>query len=29
MYDAFGIVNSSARDVWVEGMQEYRPIGAF
>ncbi len=29
MYDAFGIVNSSSKNIWVEGMQDYRPIGAF
>lgn len=29
MYDAFGIVNSSSKNIWVEGLQEYRPIGAF
>ncbi|MDO5135002.1 MAG: glucose-1-phosphate adenylyltransferase subunit GlgD [Eubacteriales bacterium] len=29
MYRAFGIVTSSPRDVWVEGMQKHRPIGAF
>lgn len=29
MYDAFGIINSSGRHVWVEGLQEYRPISAF
>ncbi len=26
---AFGIINSSASNIKVEGMQEYRPIGAF
>ncbi len=29
MYKAFGIVNSSGRHIWVEGMQSYRPISAF
>ena len=29
MYDAFGIVNSASRNIYVEGMQDYRPIGAF
>ncbi|HBA63323.1 MAG TPA: glucose-1-phosphate adenylyltransferase subunit GlgD [Lachnospiraceae bacterium] len=29
MYKAFGIINSSGRNIWVEGMQDYRPIGAF
>lgn len=29
MYNAFGIINSSAKNVWVEGLQDYRPIGAF
>lgn len=29
MAKAFGIVNSSGNHIWVEGMQEYRPIGAF
>lgn len=29
MYDAFGIINSSGRDIWVEGLQDYRPISAF
>ena len=29
MYDAFGIVNSASRNINVEGMQDYRPIGAF
>lgn len=29
MHEAFGIVNSSSRNIKVAGMQEYRPIGAF
>ncbi len=29
MYKAFGIVNSSSRNLWVSGLQDYRPIGAF
>lgn len=29
MYKAFGIVNSSSKNIWVEGLQDYRPIGAF
>ena len=29
MARAFGIVNSSGNHIWVEGMQDYRPIGAF
>ncbi|MBR2528056.1 MAG: glucose-1-phosphate adenylyltransferase subunit GlgD [Blautia sp.] len=29
MYKAFGIINSSSRNIWVEGLQDYRPIGAF
>lgn len=29
MANAFGIVNFSGRQIWVEGMQAYRPIGAF
>ena len=29
MYSAFGIVNSSPRNILVEGLQDYRPIGAF
>ncbi len=29
MAKAFGIVNTSGNHIWVEGMQEYRPIGAF
>ena len=29
MYNAFGIVTSSGRDIWVEGLQDYRPIGSF
>ena len=29
MYRAFGIVNSSGRNIYVDGMQDYRPIGAF
>ena len=29
MAKAFGIINTSANHIWVDGMQEYRPIGAF
>ena len=29
MYKAFGIVCSSGRNIYVDGMQDYRPIGAF
>lgn len=29
MYSAFGIVNSIGRHIFVEGLEEYRPIGAF
>ena len=29
MAKAFGIVNTSGNHIWVEGMQDYRPIGAF
>ncbi|MCI7182408.1 MAG: glucose-1-phosphate adenylyltransferase subunit GlgD [Schaedlerella sp.] len=29
MCNAFGIVNASGNNIWVEGMQDYRPIGAF
>ena len=29
MYEAFGIVSSSGRNIYVDGMQDYRPIGAF
>lgn len=29
MYKAFGIVNSARRNVYVDGLQDYRPIGAF
>ena len=29
MYKAFGIVKSSGRNIYVDGMQDYRPIGAF
>ena len=29
MYSAFGIVNSSPRNILVEGLQDFRPIGAF
>ena len=29
MFKAFGIVNSSSKNIWVEGLQDYRPIGAF
>ena len=28
MYKAFGIVNSSSRNIRVEGLEDYRPIGA-
>ncbi|MDD3218137.1 MAG: glucose-1-phosphate adenylyltransferase subunit GlgD [Lachnospiraceae bacterium] len=28
MYSAFGIVNPSGRQFWVEGLEDYRPIGA-
>lgn len=29
MYKAFGIINSSGRNIHVEGLQDYRAIGAF
>lgn len=29
MSKAFGIVNSAGNHIWVDGMNEYRPIGAF
>lgn len=29
MAKAFGIINKSGNHIWVEGMQDYRPIGAF
>ncbi len=29
MSNAFGIVNFSGNQIWVEGLQTYRPIGAF
>ena len=29
MYKAFGIVNSSSRNIREEGLEDYRPIGAF
>lgn len=29
MFKAFGIVNCCSRNIWVEGLQDYRPIGAF
>lgn len=29
MAKVFGIVNTSGNHIWVEGMQDYRPIGAF
>lgn len=29
MYDAFGIINGSGNHIRVEGLQNYRPIGAF
>ncbi|MDD3277278.1 MAG: glucose-1-phosphate adenylyltransferase subunit GlgD [Lachnospiraceae bacterium] len=29
MYDAFGIINPSSRQIWVEGLEDYRSIGAF
>lgn len=29
MYKAFGIVNPSGRRIWVDGLEDYRPIGAF
>lgn len=29
MSNAFGIVNTSGNHIWVEGLQEYRPIAAF
>lgn len=27
MAKAFGIINTSGNHIWVEGMQDYRPIG--
>lgn len=29
MYTAFGIINSSEKRIWVDGLETYRPIGAF
>ncbi|MDO5362249.1 MAG: glucose-1-phosphate adenylyltransferase subunit GlgD [Eubacteriales bacterium] len=29
MYKAFGIINASRKNAYVEGLQEFRPIGAF
>ena len=29
MYSAFGIIFSSGNHIWVDGLQQYRPIGAF
>lgn len=29
MAKAFGIINSSGNHIWVDGLQEHRPIGAF
>lgn len=29
MNKAFGIINSSGNHIWVEGLQEHRPIGSF
>ena len=29
MSKALGIVNFSGNHIWVKGMEEYRPIGAF
>ena len=29
MAKAFGIINSCGNQIWVEGLQQYRPIGAF
>lgn len=29
MNSAFGIINFAGRHIWVEGLQPYRPIGAF
>ena len=29
MAKAFGIINSCGNHIWVEGLQQYRPIGAF
>ena len=29
MYSSFGIITPANRHVWVEGLQDYRPIGAF
>ena len=28
MANSFGIVTSSGNHIWVEGLQEYRPIGS-
>ena len=29
MAKAFGIVNFAGNRIWVDGLQDYRPIGAF
>ena len=29
MYNAFGIINSSGRNIYVDGLQDHRPIAAF
>lgn len=29
MEKAFGVINTTGNHIWVEGMQDYRPIGAF
>lgn len=29
MYKAFGIVNTARRNIYVDGLQDYRPIGSF
>ena len=29
MAKAFGIINTTGNHIWIEGMQDYRPIGAF
>lgn len=29
MYKAFGILNTCGKNIWVDGLQSYRPIGAF
>ncbi|MDD2979761.1 MAG: glucose-1-phosphate adenylyltransferase subunit GlgD [Hespellia sp.] len=29
MYSAFGIITPTVRNIWVEGLESYRPIGAF